>query len=95
MVPDFGNFFNAISPMPDPPPVPSKVSFEVRWEGGGDVQEIEDATFGFRGEYVTGDASISFRCQNEHSDVEYRSDPEEQSNVGSPGVGTEQNGVYF
>ena len=34
-VPDFHDFFNAISPSPDPAPAASHVSFDVRWHGGG------------------------------------------------------------
>lgn len=41
-MPDYGNFFNAISPTPDPPPVPSHVSFEVSWPGRGVVTQIDD-----------------------------------------------------
>ena len=92
-VDDYFTFPNAISP--DPDSVPAKVSFDVRWQGGGDEQSIDDSTFGFRGVFVTGPATISFKARAEHSDVEYRSDNDDQTNVGDPGVGREQNGVFY
>ena len=56
-VPDYGNFFNAISPAPDPAPVPSHVSFEVTWAGHGEVREIDDEVFDFSGRFVVSDAT--------------------------------------
>ena len=47
------------------------------------------------GDFRTGDATISFRAHNIGSNVEYRSDPDDQSTAGPPGVGREQNGSYF
>jgi hypothetical protein len=78
-----------------PPPVPSRVSFEVRWAGHGAQTDLHDTTFGFSGHYVTGPATMDFTASNDNSDVVYDSDPTGQSNPGPPGVGTEQNGVFF
>jgi hypothetical protein len=100
-VSDYHNFFNAISG-PDPPRVPSHVSFEVRWSGDGRRQKIRDETFGFTGHYVTGATMVSFTASNDGSDVIYSSDPAGQYNptvdvggAGSPAVGHERNGVFF
>jgi hypothetical protein len=81
-------------PRAKPPPIPSRVSFEVRWAGHGAQTDIHDPTFGFSGHYVTGPATIDFTASNDNSDVVYHSDPTDQSNPGPPGVGTEQNGVF-
>ncbi|HEV8102576.1 MAG TPA: hypothetical protein VGP69_02460 [Gaiellaceae bacterium] len=92
---DFHDILHALGLIPGPDPVPSRVSFEVRWSGHGDPVELRDTTFGFMGHYVTGPATISFTASNDAGDVVYSSDATGQSNVGTPAVGTEQNGVFF
>ena len=82
-------------PGPAPPSTPSVVSFEVLWHGGGDTSSIRDTTYGFEGQFTTGDATIRFRARNLGSNVEYYSDPNGQLAAGPPGVGREQNGVFF
>ena len=78
-----------------PTPLPSRVSYDVRWAGGGGHQAIRDSTFGFVGEFAPGPASITFEAMDDHGRVIYRSDSAGQSNVGQPAVGTERNGVFF
>jgi len=68
-----------LSPTPVPP-VPSHVSFDVRWPGHGERQKIRDETFGFTGAYVTSATTISFTAFNDHSDVIYKSDRKGQYN---------------
>jgi hypothetical protein len=92
-VPDYGNFFNAISPAPDPPPVPSHVSFEVTWPGHGAVSEIDDDVFDFSGRYIVSDATIEFSARNDGAGVTYRSDPGGQISFDA-GVGRERNGIF-
>ncbi len=92
---DYHDILNSIGLVPPTPPLPSRVSFDVRWAGHGDPVDLHDPTFGFMGHYVTGPASISFTASNDGSPVVYRSDPTGQTNVGLPAVGTEQNGVFF
>ena len=94
---DFGDFVNAVSSLrPNTSEcTPSRVSFEVLWHGGGGASAIRDTDYGFEGDFVTGDATISFRAQNNGSDIVFRSDPDNQSTAGPPGVGREQNGVFF
>jgi hypothetical protein len=92
---DFHDILNALGVVAGPDPVPSRVSFEVRWSGHGDPVELHDTTFGFMGHYVTGPATISFTATNDAGDVVYSSDATGQSNVGTPAVGTEQNGGFF
>ena len=92
---DFGNAVSSLPPDPSPSSIPSLVSFDVVWQGGGDSGSFHDTDFGFMGDFRSGDATISFRAYNIGSNVEYRSDPDGQSTAGPPGVGREQNGVYF
>jgi hypothetical protein len=93
-VPDFSNFFNAISPSPSPPPIPSHVSFDVRWQGGGVRKTIRDTMFGFSGTFVDGPATIDFTVSNDGSGVTVTSVPDGQSTLLS-GVGHERNGRFF
>jgi hypothetical protein len=93
-VTDYHDFFNAVLGA-GPTPLPSHVSFDVRWQGKGGRQEIRDETFGFTGHYVTSATTISFRASNDGSAVSYTPDPSGQYNVGSPAVGHERNGVFF
>jgi hypothetical protein len=93
-VPDYGNFFNAIAKHPNPAPKPSRVSFDIRWHGGSDRQQIRDAKFGFMGEFVDGPATISFTAKNEGSNVVYSSVAAGQKALYA-GAGNERNGVFF
>ena len=92
---DYHDILNSIGLVDGPPPLPSRVSFDVRWAGHGAAVDLHDSTFGFMGHYVTGPATISFTGSNDDSDVVYTSDPIGQSNPGPPAVGAEQNGVFF
>ena len=94
-VTDYHDFFNAVGGG-GPTPVAARVDYEVRWHGGGDTVNVDDADFDFAGNYVTGLATISFTAQNEHGDVVYRSDSGGQYNLEgvSPAVGVERNGVF-
>jgi hypothetical protein len=94
-IPDYHDILNSIGIVPGPAPVPSRVSFDVRWAGHGAPFDLHDATFGFAGHYVSGPATISFTATNDGSSVVYTSDAAGQTNPGPPGVGTEQNGVFF
>jgi hypothetical protein len=102
-VSDHHDGYNALGFI-DPPiaPVPSHVTFDVRWAGGGARQPIRNGDWLFRGEYVLGPTTISFTAFNDHGSVIYRSDPRGQFNpavadggAGSPAVGFERNGVFF
>jgi hypothetical protein len=99
-VADYHDFFSAISP--NPPSIPSHVSFDVRWPGGGDKRNIRDDQFRFAGTYITSPTSVSFTARNDQSGVVYTSDPDGQFNptldqlgAGLPAVGFERNGKFF
>jgi hypothetical protein len=91
-VPDFHDFFNAVSP--NPTSVRSHVSFDVRWHPNGSATSIRDETFGFSGTFIPGDAAIDFTARHDGSGVVYRSDPAGQHTI-SGGVGRERNGIFF
>jgi len=97
-IPDFHDFENAVSSLPpEPPPAstPSHVSFDVRWASDGARTKVNDPVYGFEGDFVTGETTISFTARNDNSDVFFRSDPGAQTTVGPPGVGRERNGVFY
>jgi hypothetical protein len=93
-VPDFHDFFNAISPSPDPVPRASHVSFDVRWHGGGKKQKIRKTDYAFVNDVVPGEATIAFAVSNDGTGVTYTSVAAGQNTVGA-GVGHERNGVFF
>ena len=95
VVPDNHDFFNAIG-LADPaiPLVPSHVSFDVEWHGGGDRLKVRDTTFDFGGSFVSGDATITFSATNDTTGVTFTSVAAGQNTV-SAGVGHEQNGAFF
>jgi len=96
---DYHDFFNAVN---GGTPIPSRVSFDAVWEGGGSAVDLRNETFRFEGHYVPGPARIDFIASNDHTGVSYRSVAEgqynptlEQGGAGDPAVGTERNGRYF
>ena len=92
-IPDFGNFGNAISPHPNPPPVASHATFDVQWRATGERQTVRDETFGFVGDFFPSEATISFAVSNDGGPT-WTSVAEGQTTVGSA-VGRESNGVFF
>jgi hypothetical protein len=96
---DYHDFFSAVS---GGTPLPSRVSFDVEWAGGGTPVQLRDETFTFEGVYVPGPATISFVASDDGSGITYSSVADgqynptlEQGGAGDPAVGTEQNGRYF
>jgi hypothetical protein len=100
-VTDYHDFFNAVFGG-GPTPLPSHVSFDVRWAGHGHRQKLRDTDFHFTGQYVASATTISFTASNDDGNVVYTSDPGGQYNpttdeggAGTPAVGHERNGVFF
>jgi hypothetical protein len=91
-VPDFHDFFNAISPHPQTKP--GLVSFDVHYGAKGSATHLRDATFGFEGSCAPAGLHIDFEARDLPSGVIYRSVAEGQRVVGG-GMGHEQNGVFF
>jgi hypothetical protein len=94
-VPDYGTFANSIEPpSTQTPPIPSHVSFDTRWRGGGTRTPVRDEVYDFAGVFIDGDITIDFTAKHDGDDVIYRSDDGPQIVV-SGGVGRERNGVFF
>jgi hypothetical protein len=100
-VKDYHDIINAVLHN-GPKPIPSHVSFDVRWHGDGQHRSIRDPKFGFEGHYVTGPATIHFTAADDNRQVVYTSQAAGQYNptvkqggAGPPAVGQEQNGVFF
>ena len=91
-MPDYHDFFNAISPAPRTKP--GHVSFDVRWHGDGARKRVRDAAFGFAGKFVGGTATIEFSARDDRRGVVYTSVAHGQTTVGSSAVGFERNGVF-
>jgi hypothetical protein len=100
-VKDYHDGFNAILGG-GPDPLPSHVSFDVRWAGHGARQKIRDETFGFAGSYVASPTTIGFTASVDGAGVTYSPNAAGQYNptvdqggAGSPAVGIERNGRFF
>lgn len=100
-VPDYHDFNNAVAGG-GPAPIPSHVSFDARWAGGGRHRRVRDENFGFEGTFVTGPATITFTTSHDGSGVVYTAVGKGQYNpttkqggAGSPAIGHERNGRYF
>ena len=91
-VPDFHDFFNAVSPHPQSRP--GLVSFDVRYAAKGAASHLRDATFGFEGLFAPATVHIDFEARDLPSGVVYRSVSGGQRVVGG-GMGHEQNGAFF
>ena len=99
-VPDYKDFSNSIAPPTEQePPIPSHVSFDVRWNRRAKPTVVRDDTYDFAGVFIDdkdvfGAITIDFAAQHDGDDVVYRSDRGEQI-VFSGGVGRERNGIFF
>lgn len=91
-IPDYHDFFNAVSP--HPASRPGVVSFDVRWNATAPRSHMRDRTFGYRGVYAPAEVHIDFRAKDVHRNVVYHSRGDGQTTVGG-GMGHERNGVYF
>jgi hypothetical protein len=74
--------------------LPGHVTFDVHWMRNGVVQKINDATFGFAGQFIPSTATIRFAASDDGTGVVYTSDDAGQVTIGG-GVGKERNGVFF
>jgi hypothetical protein len=87
---DYGNFDNSFGGGRG---IPATVSFEVRWSGVHQRLNIKDDDARFGGEFVRGDAQMSWKARI--GDIEYVSDPIDTSFSDFASLGTERNGVFF
>lgn len=91
-IPDFHDFFSAVSPHPRRRP--SVVDFDVEYTATAPPAEIRDKKFGFEGRFAPADLHIEFAARNLDGDVSYHSVGDGQVTVGG-GIGQEQNGIFF
>jgi hypothetical protein len=87
---DYGNFDNSFGGGAG---IPATVSFEVRWSGVQQRVNIKDEAARFGGEFVRGNAQMSWKARIK--DIEYVSDPIDTSFSDFAELGTERNGVFF
>lgn len=87
---DYGNFDNSFGGGSG---IPATASFEVRWSGVQQRLNIRDDAARFGGEFVRGDAQMSWKARI--GDIEYVSDPIDTSFSDFASLGTERNGVFF
>ena len=76
-----------------PTPIAARASFDVRWHGGGERNDVEDADAGFSLHAVQGEASIDWSASNA-AGFTFISSPSGQTTAFAQ-VGKERNGVFF
>jgi hypothetical protein len=86
---DFGNALFGGGPAP----VPSTVSFTVRWQGVTRRENVKNAADGHGGEFVFGAAQMAW--QGTAGDYVFQSDPLATSSSSFAVLGHERNGVFF
>ena len=91
-IPDFHDFFSAVSPHPRRRP--SVVDFDVEFTATGPQAAIRDKKFGFTGLYAPAELHIDFAARNLDGHVSYNSVSDGQLTVGG-GMGQERNGIFF
>jgi hypothetical protein len=89
-IPDFGNIPNSL--MHHQPIGRGVLSLQLRWHGGGAVENIHDTTNDFGGRFIHGPASIRFHIRE--GDFSYTAAAAGQTTVYAA-VGRERNGVFF
>jgi hypothetical protein len=91
-VPDFGDFFSAVTGGPS---VPGRATVDVRWLGGGRRTGASDATNRFEQHLVEGNAVIDWTASNANG-YRYISAPgNAASKTVYAAVGHEKNGSSF
>jgi hypothetical protein len=88
------DYHDVINALKDGPSLEAKVSFDVRWKGGGDHVKVHDETNHFEGRYVEGNAIIEWSGETENGQF-FKSDPANTSTSKFSEVGRERNGVFF
>ena len=90
-VPDYGDFFSAVT---GGPAVPGRVSFDVRWSGDGGRTTVRDAANGFVETLVEGTASVSWSATNANG-YRYETTGASSQTTLYAAVGHERNGVFL
>jgi hypothetical protein len=91
-MPDFHDFFNAISP--NASSVPGHVTFDAHWTASGPRQRLRDSAFRFTGRFMPADMRLAFSVSDDNGGVVYHSVRDGQVTVGGV-IGHERNGRFF
>jgi len=97
-IPDYTDILNSAG-VTKPPlaPIPSTVSFDVRWrrQPGATLVPIRDATNGFVGQFIDSLATIAWSAQQPSTHFAFTSAPASSSTTVSGVIGRERNGRFF
>jgi len=96
-VPDFTDIFNSAGfTKPPIPPIPSFVSFDVRWTAkpGAQLTRIRDATNHFTGTFIDSNATIVWSANQPKTGFTFATDTAKTTAV-SGVIGHERNGRFF
>jgi len=94
--PDYIDIFNSAG-VTKPPikPIPSEVSFDVRWRGKAAPVHIRDATNHFVGDFIDSLATIAWSARQPSTHFAFTSAPANTSKTISGVIGRERNGSFF
>jgi len=95
-LPDFTNILNAIGAIDPPiPTIDSTVSFDVRWQGKGELTRLSDAANGFNGKFIDSNATIAWSANQPSTHFQFVSAAADTSTTVSGVIGFERNGRFF
>jgi hypothetical protein len=94
--PDYTDILNSAG-VTDPPlaPIPSTVSFDVRWRGKAAPAHLRDAAQGFVGLFIDSTATIAWSASQPSTNFAFTSAPAASSTTVSGVIGRERNGRFF
>ena len=93
---DYHDIVNALGlAQPPLPPVPSTVSFDVRWQGKAAPRQLRDTANGFAGVFIDSNATIAWSANQLSSNFAFSSEPADRSTTISGVLGHELNGRFF
>jgi hypothetical protein len=95
-VPDYTDIFNSAG-VTQPPikPIPSVVSFDVRWRGKATPVHIRNTTNHFVGDFIDSLATIAWSAWQPSTHFAFISGPAAKTTTVSGVIGRERNGSFF
>jgi hypothetical protein len=87
--PDYFTFLNSITV--ETPPVPARVSFDVRWSGVLERVTIRNDAEAFTGQFILDNATCEWSARQRG--FQFQSDPAHTSKVVAAQIGRQQSGV--
>jgi hypothetical protein len=87
--PDYFTFLNSITVAT--PPVPARVSFDVRWSGVLERLNVTNDAEAFTGQYILDDATCAWSARQQG--FRFESDPAATSKVVAAQIGRQQSGA--